>query len=70
MADWCRGQLATWLHTPRGGYGFTRAVPVEVIEVTPKRVKVLAPLRDGGFRPVFVDPKKLVSRAAPEGERP
>ena len=39
-ADWQPGDLVTWLHTPRGGYGYTFLVDGVVVSVGPKRVTI------------------------------
>ena len=39
-ADWQSGDLVTWLHTPRGGYGYTFLVDGVVVSVGPKRVTI------------------------------
>jgi hypothetical protein len=40
--DWC-----TWLHTPRGGYGYVIPVDARVVRVTPARAQVEVTLRSG-----------------------
>ena len=57
------GDRATWMYTPRGGYGYTRAVPCIVVRVTPRRVTIRAPLERGGTRVVSVTPERLRPRA-------
>ncbi len=56
------GQSATWIHVPRGGYGYAWSVSVVVRKVGPKRVRVEAPLRSGGTRLVWVSPSNLRPR--------
>lgn len=56
------GDPATWIHVPRGGYGYPINVPVVVLKVTQKRVLVVAPLRNGGSKEVWVWPKSLKER--------
>lgn len=53
------GARATWIHTPRGGYGYTMRVDVIVVSVGPKRVRVEAPLERGGTKLVWVRPENL-----------
>lgn len=53
------GERATWLHRPRGGYGYTVPVSVTVERVGRAKVRVVAPLRSGGERLVWVRPYAL-----------
>ncbi len=41
------GLAVTWLYIPRGGYGYTRAVPETVAKASSKRVSIDALKRDG-----------------------
>ena len=56
------GSLATWLHEPRGGYGFTYPVNAEVLRVTAKRVLIRVPLKAGGTAERWVTPERLKLR--------
>ena len=38
--DIYRGALVTWHHTPRGGYGFTLAIPATVVVSGRKVVRI------------------------------
>ena len=58
------GQELTWVYVPRGGYGFPINVPVKVIRVAQKRVRVEAPLARGGTKEVWVWPRNLYARGA------
>jgi hypothetical protein len=60
--DYRPGELATWLHVPRGGYGYAYPVDVVVRKVGTKRVRVEAPLKGGGTRLVWVKPESLRAR--------
>ncbi len=41
------GLRVEWLHTPRGGYGYTRPVPAMVVKASNKRVQIDALKKDG-----------------------
>ena len=53
------GRRVTWLHEPRGGYGYVIRVPAVVLKVGPKRVTIAATLEGGGTKTVAVRPEKL-----------
>jgi len=55
------GEAVYWLHTPRGGYGYTRRVPAVVVKpcASGKRVLIRAQLSDGGTALRHVSPGKL-----------
>lgn len=57
--DLWRGLRVEWLHTPRGGYGYTFRVPATVVWVERKRVTIDAQLARGGTKRVRVDPANL-----------
>jgi hypothetical protein len=59
------GQPVTWLHTPRGGYGYTYPVNAVVVKVGKKRVQLEAPLKDGNTKLVWVKPANLRPRPWP-----
>lgn len=48
-ADDCwRGRLCTWVHTPRGGYGFSVPVPATIVRRSGQSHAIIeASLRDG-----------------------
>ena len=58
---WKPGDLATWWHVDRGGYGFGRTVNVIVRKVGAKRVQIEVSTRLG-TRLVWVSPAKLTHR--------
>lgn len=68
LADFRPGDLVTWLHVPRGGWGFTSSVSGVVVRVGRARVTIEVPLRGGGSRTVRVAPTSLRRRAAGQGE--
>lgn len=41
------GARVTWLHAPRGGYGYTVAIPAKVVGLGPKRVTIEVKSRNG-----------------------
>lgn len=41
------GQHVTWLHQPRGGYGYIIPVPAVVLAVRSQRVKIQVSKRNG-----------------------
>lgn len=53
------GMLVEWLHVPRGGYGYTIAVPAKVVMATRSRVTIDARLATGGTKRVHVMPESL-----------
>ena len=53
------GQSVTWLHYPRGGYGYLHPVDAVVTKINPKTVEIEAPLRSGGTKRVRVKPENL-----------
>lgn len=55
------GRLCVWLHTPRGGYGYTIRIPAKVVERLPNgRVVILAALASGGCTQVVTSQERLV----------
>jgi len=62
------GERVTWIHTPRGGYGYTWPVEVEVLHVTPKRVRIRVALLGGETVERTVRPEHLRRRR--DRERP
>ena len=53
------GDMATWLYTPRGGYGYTIPVDAEVVAVYPSRVRIRVRRRDGALVERSVTPERL-----------
>ena len=53
------GQRVTWLHRPRGGYGYSQAIPAVVVRVTSCRVVIEVPTRAGGSKLVRARPSSL-----------
>lgn len=62
--DECKpGMSVTWIHNPRGGYGFAIPVDALVLNVTSKRVRIAVPLRDGRTHERVVSPACLRPRS-------
>jgi hypothetical protein len=57
-------QKVTWLHVPRIGYDYNYPVDAIVTKVSPKTIRIVMPLRNGGSWPVSVRPENLGSRDA------
>lgn len=58
------GMLVSWIHVPRGGYGFPTPVDAVVVKVTDKRVRIEVSLRDGRRVERLVTPESLRPRYA------
>jgi hypothetical protein len=58
------GKLVTWIHEPRGGYGFATPVDAVVVKVCTLRVRIEVPLRDGRRVIRVVRPELLRPRYA------
>lgn len=58
------GMLVTWIHEPRGGYGFTIPVDAVVVKVCKRRVRIEVPLRDHRRVERLVTPESLRPRYA------
>lgn len=56
------GARLTWLHVPRGGYGFAWPVDAEVLLVGPKRARVRVALASGETVERWVSRESLVPR--------
>jgi hypothetical protein len=56
------GQVVRWIHTPRGGYGFTMPIDAIVKKVCEKRVRIEVLLRDGRRVERVVTPESLRPR--------
>lgn len=58
------GDRVTWMHEPRGGYGYQIPVDATVVRVGPRRVLIEAVTAAGVAKQVWVAPERL--RAATE----
>lgn len=58
------GMAVSWIHVPRGGYGFPTPVDAVVMRVCARRAWVKVLLRDGRCVPRLVDPENLRPRSA------
>lgn len=58
------GMHVSWIHEPRGGYGFTTPVDAIVVKVCKQRVRIQVPLRDGRRVERIVRPESLRKRYA------
>ncbi len=58
------GMAVSWIHVPRGGYGFPVPVDAVVVRVCARRVRVEVPLRDGRRVTRLVTPEALRPRPA------
>lgn len=56
------GDLITWAHTPRGGYGYTFGVDGVVVRVNAKTVTIRVMRRDGQRVNRRVKPENLTHR--------
>lgn len=45
--DVYRGRLVTWLHVPRGGYGYVMPIDAKVIDVRGQKAEILVEQKDG-----------------------
>ena len=54
----------SWIHNPRGGYGFATPVDATVLKVCSRRVRIEVPLRDGRRVERTVCPSSLRPRYA------
>jgi len=59
IEDIITGCTLTWLHEPRGGYGYVIPVDALVLSKGNSKVKVEVKLRNGGKSIRFVNPDKL-----------
>jgi hypothetical protein len=60
------GQRVTWLHEPKGGYGYTIPVDGVVRKIGPKRIQIEAKLKSGDTKLTWVNPSKLRNFASGE----
>ncbi|WP_026370027.1 hypothetical protein [Kallotenue papyrolyticum] len=60
------GDLATWLHTSRGGYGYVIPVDAQVVRVNHKTIRVRVQRRDGSYTEINVRPERLRPRRGQE----
>jgi hypothetical protein len=58
------GMHVSWIHNPRGGYGFALPVDALVVKVTKSRVRIEVPLHDGTRVARIVKPDSLRPRYA------
>jgi hypothetical protein len=54
----------SWIHNPRGGYGFALPVDAIVLKVCARKVRIEVPLRDGTRVERVVKPDSLRPRYA------
>jgi hypothetical protein len=57
------GDAITWLHVPRGGYGYVFPIPGVVVKVNPKTVKIRVKRVNGtevdrNVKPENIKPRK------------
>ena len=58
------GDQMTWLHIPRGGYGFVYPVNAEIVKVNAKTIRIRVAKRDGALTERSVKPESLKPREA------
>jgi hypothetical protein len=63
MRAWQPGDQATWLHEPRGGYGYVIPVNAVVVRVGPKRVLIEVARVNGDLVQRWVTPDRLRERS-------
>lgn len=56
------GENIWWLHTPKGGYGYSYYVPAMVVKVNKVKVTIAAKKRDGSYKVIRVMPNTLYYR--------
>jgi hypothetical protein len=64
LAELSPGQRVSWIHVPRGGYGFPIPIDAVVLRVNARRVRIEVPLRDGRRVERVVHPDSLRPRSA------
>jgi hypothetical protein len=64
LDDLSPGMAVSWIHEPRGGYGFATPVDAVVVKVCSLRVRIEVPLRDGRRVIRVVRPESLRLRHA------
>jgi hypothetical protein len=57
------GNTVTWLHQPRGGYGYLYPVDGTVVHVAGRHIVIRVPLRSGKLVERRVKPENLRPRA-------
>lgn len=62
--DLAPGMSVSWIHVPRGGYGFPTPVDAVVVKVCRSRIRIEVPLRDGRCVERLVRPDSLRARYA------
>ena len=64
IGDLSPGMPVSWIHVPRGGYGFPTPVDAVVVRVRARRVRIEVSLRDGSRVERLVRPDSLRPRYA------
>ena len=64
LGDLSPGMRVSWIHLPRGGYGFPIPVDAVVLRVGPRRVRIEVALRDGRHVERVVHPDALRPRSS------
>lgn len=64
LQDFQIGEAVTWLHQPKGGYGYVIPVNATVVKVGKCQVQIDAELKDGGTKRTFVLPLNLRKRSS------
>jgi hypothetical protein len=64
LDDLSLGMTVSWIHVPRGGYGFPVPVDAIVERIYKRRVRIAVQLRDGLSVVRVVDPESLRPRSA------
>jgi len=57
--DFQIGDAVTWLHSPRGGYGYVFRIPGQVVGFGRGRIKCRVKKNDGTLVDRFINPKNL-----------
>ena len=64
LAECTPGMCVSWIHVPRGGYGFPVPVDAVVVGACERRVRIEVSLRDGRRVERLVTPEALRPRCA------
>jgi hypothetical protein len=56
------GDSVTWLHQPRGGYGYVIPVNATVTRIGERQIQIRAERKDGGTKLTYVLPLNLRKR--------
>ena len=62
LAELSPGMAVSWIHNPRGGYGFALPVDAVVLKVGVHKVRIEVALRDGTVVERLVKPDSLRPR--------